>query len=119
MTDKRTVKNPDAACGNRWKYGKDACARERGHIGPHRNTVALEAWSFSWFDSEGTPADEAEESGRSEPLDAATGALYAATLRAERTAEVARHLAESLTDAAEEARAAYESAFRTAEVERS
>lgn len=47
-----------AVCGNRWKYGKDVCAREASHVGPHRNTEALEAWSFQWFDSEGTLAEE-------------------------------------------------------------
>lgn len=45
-----------------------------------------------------------------EPLDAATSALYAAALRAERTAKDARNLAESLEAAAKEARAAYEKA---------
>lgn len=45
-----------------------------------------------------------------EPLDAATSALYAATLRAEQTAADARNLAESLEAAAKEARAAYENA---------
>ncbi|MEJ8671879.1 hypothetical protein WKI71_36605 [Streptomyces sp. MS1.AVA.1] len=49
----------DAACGNRWKYGKDVCVREAGHIALHRNTEALEAWTFQWFDNEGTPAEEA------------------------------------------------------------
>lgn len=44
-------------CGNRWKYGKDLCARESDHIGPHRTTTELEAWSFHWFDNEGTPQD--------------------------------------------------------------
>lgn len=53
-----------------------------------------------------------------EPLDAATSALYAAALRAERTAEDARNLAESLTAAAQEARAAYESASRCVDASR-
>ncbi|BDM70550.1 hypothetical protein HEK616_40370 [Streptomyces nigrescens] len=44
-------------CGNQWKYGKDVCALEVGHIGPHRNTKASEAWSFRWFNNEGTPAE--------------------------------------------------------------
>lgn len=47
-------------CGNRWKFGKDECARERGHIGPHRNTETSEAHSFRWFDNEGTPHTSAE-----------------------------------------------------------
>lgn len=47
----------DGLCGNEWKHGKDACARQPGHVGPHRNTKAVEAWTFSWFDSDGTPAD--------------------------------------------------------------
>lgn len=51
----------------------------------------------------GTSAD-----AQPEPLDAATSALYAAALRAERAAEDARNLAESLATAAKEARAAYE-----------
>lgn len=50
MEDKR-------ACGNRWKYGKDVCAKERSHVGPHRNTEKQEAWSFGWFDSEGTSVE--------------------------------------------------------------
>jgi hypothetical protein len=48
----------EQVCGNQWKYGKDTCAREASHIGPHRNTEALEAWSFHWFDSEGTPPEQ-------------------------------------------------------------
>jgi hypothetical protein len=51
----------DAPCGNRWKFGKDQCAREAGHVGPHRTTKGLEAWSFGWFDSEGEPADQEPE----------------------------------------------------------
>lgn len=46
---------PPALCENRWKYGRDTCALDHGHIGPHRNTKKQDAWSFSWFDSEGTP----------------------------------------------------------------
>jgi hypothetical protein len=44
-------------CGNRWKYGKDVCVREKGHIGPHRTTETEEAHTYRWFDSEGTPAE--------------------------------------------------------------
>lgn len=44
-------------CGNRWKYGKDACVKERGHVGTHRTTENQEAWSFSWFDDEGVPTE--------------------------------------------------------------
>lgn len=47
---------------------------------------------------------------QTEPLEAATSALYAVALQAERAAEDARKLAESLAVAAKEARAAYESA---------
>jgi hypothetical protein len=61
-------------------------------------------------DNEGTLASEAGIHAEPEPLEAATSALYAATLRAERTAEDARNLAESLTAAAKEARDAYENA---------
>ncbi|MEV0444059.1 hypothetical protein AB0I84_18835 [Streptomyces spectabilis] len=50
----------DEPCGNRWKYGKDVCAREVGHVGPHRNTKGEEAYSFRWFDSEGTTAAKSE-----------------------------------------------------------
>lgn len=53
---------------------------------------------------------------QTEPLDKATSALYAAALRAERTAEDARNLAESLT--AQEARAAYKSASRCVDASR-
>lgn len=62
----------DAACGNRWKYGKGACAREVSHIGPHRNTEALEAWSFHWFDNEGTPAEQPAENAENEESATAT-----------------------------------------------
>ncbi|MGW2027708.1 hypothetical protein [Streptomyces decoyicus] len=54
----RTENDVDGACGNRIKYGKNVCARERGHIGPHRDTAKSEAHSFRWFDSEGTPAHD-------------------------------------------------------------
>ncbi|MEU3447227.1 hypothetical protein AB0H29_08350 [Streptomyces thermolilacinus] len=43
-------------CGNRWKFGKDECARTRGHIGPHQTTEARETHTFSWFDTEGVPS---------------------------------------------------------------
>ncbi|MFJ9628070.1 hypothetical protein ACIRU8_10300 [Streptomyces sp. NPDC101175] len=56
LTVERDRDPAGSACGNRWKYGKDTCARDAQHIGPHRNTAAREAWSFHWFDSEGTPA---------------------------------------------------------------
>ncbi|MFF4933549.1 hypothetical protein ACFY2H_32350 [Streptomyces griseofuscus] len=56
LTPEQVADQANATCGNRWKYGKDMCARDYGHIGPHRNTEALEAWSFHWFDNEGTPA---------------------------------------------------------------
>lgn len=108
--NERTENDIDAACGNRIKYGKNVCARERGHIGPHRDTATSEAWSFRWFDDEGTPAAETDSNAQSEPLDAATSALYTAALRAERTAEDARNLAESLAVAAQEARTAYQRA---------
>ena len=45
-----------AVCGNKWKYGKDTCVKERGHVGTHQTTENREAWSFSWFDGEGIPA---------------------------------------------------------------
>lgn len=48
-------------CGNRIKYGRNVCAREHGHVGPHRDTAMSEAHSFRWFDNEGTPADETEK----------------------------------------------------------
>ncbi|WP_202917881.1 hypothetical protein [Streptomyces taklimakanensis] len=50
----------DAPCGNRWKFGKDECAREHGQIGPHRNTKTSEAHTFRWFDDEGEPAPAEE-----------------------------------------------------------
>jgi hypothetical protein len=69
-------------------------------------------------------AEAGESTGTSveaqpEPLDAATSALYAAALRAEQTAKDAQDLAESLTAAAKEARAAYESASMCADALRS
>lgn len=50
----------DTPCGNRWKFGKDECARAHGHIGPHRNTKTSEAHTFRWFDHEGEPAPTEE-----------------------------------------------------------
>lgn len=47
----------ETACGNRWKYGKDVCARKREHIGLHKTTEKDEAHTFRWFDNEGTPAE--------------------------------------------------------------
>ena len=40
------------------------------------DTMALEAWSFQWFDNEGSPAEEActEEGGRLVPVDPETDA---------------------------------------------
>lgn len=46
-----------ATCGNRWKFGKDECARARSHRGPHRNTESTEAYTFRWFDNEGIPSE--------------------------------------------------------------
>ncbi|MFD9561559.1 hypothetical protein [Streptomyces sp. NPDC059994] len=51
-----------AICGNRWKFSKlagDVCVQDRGHRGPHQNTRAREAHTFSWFDDEGIPSRSA------------------------------------------------------------
>ncbi|MGC9439239.1 hypothetical protein [Streptomyces sp. WG5] len=45
-------------CGNKWKYAKDTCVLEKGHVGTHQTTEKREAWTFSWFDDEGTPTEE-------------------------------------------------------------
>jgi hypothetical protein len=54
-----------AVCGNRWKYGRDVCVLEVGHRGTHQTTEKREAHTYSWFDSEGVPAEEHEEWERS------------------------------------------------------
>lgn len=58
--DTTTTSEP-TACGNRWKYGRDTCARERGHIGLHQTTEKTEAHTYRWFDSEGVPVNEDAE----------------------------------------------------------
>ncbi|MFF8656789.1 hypothetical protein [Streptomyces huasconensis] len=60
--DGRTVRliQIDGVCANQWEYGKDVCVLKAGHVGPHQTTEKREAWTFSWFDSEGAPAEQPE-----------------------------------------------------------
>lgn len=52
---------PTDVCGNR--SARQVCALPTGHTGYHRSTAETEAWSFRWFDNEGTPAEETDSEG--------------------------------------------------------